>query len=433
VKVIDIALKDLQRSLRSVTALIFMFVIPLMVTGMFYFMFGNIAQNGEFSLQRVRVVIANLDEGGPRLHLSGKNVPGDLQANTLGELVVEVLQSEDLAKLIEASLAPDAASAKALVDQQQAGVAIIIPPDFSHQFADTEGQAVLEFYQDPTLSLGPGIIRSILSQFLDGMAGVNIAADIAIEQTQEDGSGLVGEVIQRYMSSFFAQDDDLAQSMLTVSLPKTDAQQNSNPLVALIGPIMGGMMIFFAFYTGTSSSESILREEEECTLPRLFTTPTSLTTILGGKFLAVFLTVMVQVATLLTAARMIFHIEWGNFFAVAIVAVGIIFSASSTGIFINSCIKSTQQGGIIFGGVLTVSGMLGMIRTLAPNSLGVEKLGNSVSLLVPQGWAVKGLLQAMDGAGVLGVLFPSVILLLWSAVFFIVGVHRFSHRYRLGA
>jgi ABC-2 type transport system permease protein len=432
VKAIDIALKDLLRSLRSVTALIFMFGIPLVVTGMFYFMFGNIAQKGEFSLQRVRVVIANLDEGGPRLHLSGKNVPGDFQANTLGELVVEVLQSEDLAKLIEASLAPDAVSAKALVDQQQAGVAIIIPSDFSHQFTDVQGQAVLEFYQDPTLSLGPGIIRSILSQFMDGMAGVNIAADIAIEQIQGDDPSLVGVVVQRYTSSFFAQDDDLAQSMLTVSLPKADAEQDSNPLVALVGPIMGGMMIFYAFYTGTSSAESILREEEECTLPRLFTTPTSLTTILSGKLLAVFVTVLVQVATLLTAARIIFHIEWGNIFAVTIVAGGIICSASSTGIFINSCVKSTKQGGIIFGGVLTISGMVGMIRTFATNSPGVEKLSNSVSLLVPQGWAVKGLLQAMDGGGVQQVLFPTLVLLLWSAVFFIVGGYRFSRRYRLG-
>ena len=42
-KAIDIALKDMKRSFRSAFALMFMFVIPLLVTGMFYLMFGNTA------------------------------------------------------------------------------------------------------------------------------------------------------------------------------------------------------------------------------------------------------------------------------------------------------------------------------------------------------------------------------------------------------
>ena len=41
-KIIDIALKDLTRSMRSTFAILFMFGVPLLVTGMFYFMFGNI-------------------------------------------------------------------------------------------------------------------------------------------------------------------------------------------------------------------------------------------------------------------------------------------------------------------------------------------------------------------------------------------------------
>ena len=50
---------------------------------------------------------------------------------------------------------------------------------------------------------------------------------------------------------------------------------------------MGGMTIFYAFFTGTSTAQTILREDEDGTLPRLFTTPTTQATILGGKFLAV--------------------------------------------------------------------------------------------------------------------------------------------------
>ena len=38
-KILDLAIKDLKRSFRSVFAVLFMFGIPLLMTGMFYFMF----------------------------------------------------------------------------------------------------------------------------------------------------------------------------------------------------------------------------------------------------------------------------------------------------------------------------------------------------------------------------------------------------------
>lgn len=434
-KIFDIAIKDLTRSLRSMTGLAFMFVIPLLMTGMFYFMFGNIAQNGEFNLPRIKVAIANLDEGGPNLHLRGKNIPGNLEANTLGELVVKVLQSDDLADLIDPTLVPDAGAARTAVDNQQAQVAVIIPADFSRQFADLNGDAVIEFYQDPTLTIGPGIVKSLLSQFMDGMAGVNIAADIAQEQYDQDPAR-VGVVIQQYLalsmtSNTTSQDNDLAKSMLDVSAPAqaSKKEQSTNLLLKIIGPIMGGMAIFYAFYTGTASAESILREEEERTLPRLFTTPTSQATILGGKLLSVFLTVAVQMVVLILVSRLLFGIDWGAVQSVALMTVGVVFTASSLGIFINSFLKNTKQGGVIFGGVLTVSGMVGMIRVFVMDSSDAPSLGHTVSLLVPQGWAVRGMLQAMAGEPVSAVLINTLVMLAWGAVFFLIGVWRFNRRY----
>ena len=110
-KAFDIALKDMTRSFRSAFAVIFMFVVPLLVTGMFYFMFGNIASNGEFSLPKTKVVIANLDEGGPKFQVNPKNIPGGKKADRMGDLIVSILQSEDLADLIEVTFAPSAEAA----------------------------------------------------------------------------------------------------------------------------------------------------------------------------------------------------------------------------------------------------------------------------------------------------------------------------------
>ena len=433
-KAIDIALKDLTRSFRSAFAIIFMFGVPLLVTGMFYFMFGNIAQGGEFDLPKTEVIIANLDAGGPKFQINPRNIPGGRQAETMGDLIVSILESDNMVDLIEVTYASDAQSARSAVDSQDAQVAIIIPPDFSEQFADVqEGRAVIEFYQDPTLTIAPAIMRAILNRFLDSMAGVKIAVNIFMDEADPSQLALTSQVVEGYLDTSLALSEDPAKELLEVRMPsgahETAEEQSQNLLIGIIGPIMAGMMIFYAFFTGTSTAQSILREEEERTLPRLFTTPTRQSTILTGKFLSVFATVSVQVIVLLIAARVIFGIQWGGMIPVALAAAGIIMSASAFGIFVNSFLKTTKQGGVVFGGVLSVTGMIGMISIFAMGSPGAAVLGNTVSLLVPQGWAIRGLMQSMNGEPISMVLVSFLAMLGWSAAFFVVGVLRFNRRY----
>ena len=430
-KVLDIAFKDLLRSFRSAFAIMFMFGLPLLVTGMFYFAFGNIARSGEFNLPKTKVIIANLDEGGPRFQTSTKNIPGSEQARTMGELVVNILQSPEIADLMDVSFAPSAQAARASVDRQAAQVAIIIPPDFSRKFADPNAHATIEFYQDPTLTIGPEIIRSILNRFMDGMAGVKIAVNVFLDEAPTSDYGQAGQVVQQYLDLSLVQTEDLLGALLDTqqSAPGAQSQTSDNPLLRIVGPIMGGMMVLYAFTTGSSTAQSILKEEEERTLPRLFTTPTPQAVILSGKFVAVFLTVLVQVVVLIIAARLIFGIQWGEPAPVALAAAGIVFMASSCGICINSFLKSTKQGGVIFGGVLTMTGMLGMVSVFASNSPTAARLSETVALLVPQGWAVRALLQAMNGARAGDLRLTALAMLVWSGVFFIVGVWRFGKRY----
>ena len=311
-------------------------------------------------------------------------------------------------------------------------MAIIIPSDFSHQFADQDGEAVIEFYQDPTLTIGPGIIRTIMNRFMDGMAGVKIAVNVFQDEASQEDLAYSGVVVQQYLDTSLALREHPEDDLLDVRTPSSEqssAEESQNILLSIITPIMGGMMIFYAFFTGASTAQSILKEDEERTLPRLFTTPTSQATILSGKLLAVFMTVSIQVIVLLIVAHLIFGIQWGEALPVALIAIGIILSASSFGVFINSFLKTTKQGGVLFGGVLTVTGMLGMISIFAIGSPTASQMGNTVSLLVPQGWAVRGLMQALNAEPVGSVLITTLVLLAWSIAFFIIGVWRFNRRY----
>lgn len=413
-KSLTIAIKDLTRSFRSTFAVIFMFVIPLLVTGLFYLMFGNLAHEDEteMSIPGTKVVIVNLDRG-------------SAYAGNLGQALVDSLQSTELEKIMEITLVADASTARQLVDSHKAGVGLVIPTTFSESFENTDHESQIEFIQDPTLTVGPEIVFSIINQFVDAYAGMKITLQESMKQAvagqiEYDQVGqLVGTYNEKSQSTY--------DSRALIETDNPTAQPGSNPLLSMIGPIMGGMMIFYAFFTGVNAANSILHEDEEGTLKRLFSTPTSQREVLTGKFLSVGLTVIVQVVVLMMAARLLFGIQWGDISVVAINTLGIVCSASTFGILVCSLMKNTKQGGIIFGGLLTVTGMLGMINIFTGNFTSTRF--GIVSLLVPQGWAARVMLIGMNGGTVYQVLPTFLVLLAMSIVFFIAGVWRFQKRY----
>jgi ABC-2 type transport system permease protein len=425
-KIFDITIKDMIRSFRSAFALIFMFGVPLLMTGMFYLMFGGSAKSEQgFSVPVTKVIIANLDTGGPAFDAAKVQFPGGSQAHSMGDLIMATLQDKSFANLMEISLINSAESARADVDSQKAGVALIIPADFSEQFSVLNGQATIELYKDPTLTLGPGIVQSILSQFMDNMSGAKVAVDVVTRQAGSTDPALIGQVVSQYMASTPGRDPSTA--LLDIQ-PTTTNSQPANSLVTIVAPIMGWLMIFYAFFTGASTAQSILREDEDGTLPRLFTTPTTHATVLGGKFLAVGLTVVVQMTVLLLLGHLFFGINWGALLPVALVTLGTILAAATFGIFLNSLLKNTKQAGLIFGGLLTVLGFVGGLPVIAAGSSSVDTFVK-VSLIEPVGWAVQGMLKVMKGSQVQDVLLTFVVLVTWSIAFFAIGVLRFQKRY----
>jgi ABC-2 type transport system permease protein len=404
-----------------------MFVIPISVTVLFYFMFGNINQNSEFNVPKTRVILADLDRGSPlfQANLSGGQGAASLgSVNSLGGIIQIMLQSPEFSSLLEVSTATDAASARSAVDRQKAGVAIIIPENFSAAFMDTGQHAELELYQDPTLTLGPGVVKSILDQLMDSFSGAKIAVEAAATQSQGNDPSQGGTVLQLYLAAASTQAHDTAAVLETQAPAQT--KKTTSALLAVVTQIMGGMMVFYSFYTGTASAQTILQEDENGTLSRLFTTPTAQSTILGGKFLAVGLTVIVQISTLVVFSVLVFGIRWGAPVSVALAVIGTLATSTSMGIFINSLLKSTRQGGAVFGGLLTITGMVGMMPIFTQGLANKPPFLEIVSLLVPQGWAIRGLFQAVNGESVVVSL---LVLLAISLVFFVAGIVRFSKRF----
>jgi hypothetical protein len=167
-----------------------MFVAPLLVTGLLYFAFGNASgEQGGFSLPVTRVRVANLDQP--------QGI--DLAA---GRLLLQYLQSEELAGLVKATLSPDEASARAAVERREADVALIIPANFTAAVMAPNVRASVTLYHDPVQTVGPRVLGTVVGSYLDGFSGSKIAAEVADHQLAERGLAadprIVAGVAERY-------------------------------------------------------------------------------------------------------------------------------------------------------------------------------------------------------------------------------------------
>jgi len=424
-KILDIAFKDLTRSFRSAFAIGMMVVAPLMLTGLIYFAFGGMS-SGDVSMTAIKVGVVNADQ-----------LPSDSVLDApIGDNIRSMFFDDSVKSWIEASDYADEASVRAAVDKQEIGVAVIIPQDFTTSYMSGEKNVQVLIINDLTLSIGPAVVEDMVTMMVDGVAGGGIAIETIMERLQANGTqpdpSQIPAWIERYTNwykdfqrNLFHNPDKAA---LVVVAPSAGEANTVDPLTQMMGLTMAGQMIFFAFFTGGNSMMSILREHEEGTLARLFTTPTDRTKILMGKFVAVFITVLLQGVVLMIAGRFAFGVQWGKPISIALALTAQVFAAVGLGVLLISFVKSTKQGGPVLGGGLTMLGMLGGLFT-ANIPGGMPAAFDAIGNFVPQGWVLKGWRMALDGSAAGDLLIPFFVTVMMGIIMFAIGAMMFKRRY----
>jgi ABC-2 type transport system permease protein len=429
-KALDIALKDLRHSFTSLFGLMFMFAVPLLIVGLFTVAFGGTSASKPqaFNVPVTKVVLTNLDAGDQTHDLD----PTDTDpSTTAGDILTHLLTSDELKSLVAVITVASADEARIAVDKRAAEVAIIIPPAFTKACVDGAAGGAIEVYQDPTLTLGPGIVRAIVSQSVDEFTSVRVMQTTLTTSLTMAGitpsPEKVTQAVQRFINE--TTRTQAASGSLEVEAPPMKQQKSASMVATILAVSMAGMMVFYVFYTGTAGAESILLEQEQGTLQRLFTTRTAPTTVMQGKMLAILLTTIIQMIVLMLASALAFGIRWGGVLPIAIALVPTGLCASSFGIFLMSFLKTTRQAGIVFGGVDTATGMLALVSVFTMNVPTAERLGQQIALFVPQGWSLLAFRQVMDGAPIGRLLTSAAVLLAWTTVLFLVGRTRMARRF----
>jgi ABC-2 type transport system permease protein len=421
-KTLDIAFKDLTRSFRSAFLVGVTIVAPLLLVGLIYFAIGG-TSSGTSDLPVIKVGVVNADR-----------LPADAQlGQPLGENIRRLFFDENVESWSTASDYADEASARAAVDKREIDLAIVIPQNFTESFLAGETDIQVLIISDPTMNAALQMVQNMLTATLDGVIGSGIALQTVVERHQVVGLQPDPAQIQALIDSYgiwyagfqrdMTHDPDRA-ALVMISPDAEGASENS--MQKVLGLMMAGQMVFFAFFTGTYSMMSILREDEEGTLARLFTTPVERTSILAGKFLSVFLSVAVQGVVLIVAARYAFGIHWGEPMAVILALAGQVIVSTGLGVLLISFVKTTQQAGPVLGGGLTALGMLGGLFT---SGLSMPEAFTRLAIFTPQGWVIKAWNIVLIGQPLSELMTSFIVLMVMGIVMFVIGAMMFRKRF----
>ncbi|NSW53747.1 MAG: ABC transporter permease [Anaerolineae bacterium] len=406
-EIIFIALKDLLQSVKNWFLIAFALLIPLLLGGFYFVAFGGISDGEEdFQLPETSIAIVNLDQGHAYLPQPMGNlfITTFTDASMPGNFTARVLDSET--------------AGRQAVELEEADVAVIIPADFSAVLLAGEHPAAIQLIaREGENVTGVNVVQSIVQSLTSSLQTSFTASTTAYQALAEQGLAYQPITADQF------QANPAEGVKFTFENVRPQEEQESLRQV-IMKPTLGGMMIFFAFFTGCSVAMTILDEEKKYTLQRMFTAPFSRRKVLFGKSLAAWLTVFLQISLLLLIARILFGLRWGHWGLQLLLAALTATIASGFGVCVLSFLRNEKSAGVIYSGLNTITGMVAIAGTFngAPDVTGV-------SLFMPQGWPLKFIYQ-MPGGYSAEIWTTIGVILLWSAIFFAIGIWQFNRRYR---
>ena len=417
-RALAIAWKDFRHTYRNIAALAMMIIAPLVLSTALGAAFGGASG---FAIQSVKAVLVNQDTGS-----SG--------TQNVGAIIEGTLSSPGLKDIVKLENGTTPAAARADVDQAKAGVAVLIPLGLSQTLFSAPGAggagatAAVTIYQDPSLSVGPEIVADVVGSVVQDLNGARAAATTAVQLAVTAGvtnASALTDVATKAAQAYTSSAQNARPIAVADRTPSAAGGKTSNgPNIA--SQVLIGMMIFFMFFGASQPARSILDEHRRGTLARLFTTPTSRSIILGGKYISVFLVVLVQSVVLLLAGRFFFGARWGAMGPVIALTICGALVAASLALLMISIARTPAQAGAFSAAVFVFLGLLG------GNFAGGTNVGGAFATarrITPNGWLLEGWNSTLYGGAWHGVLLPVGAVLAFTIVFFAIATLLFRRRY----
>jgi len=409
-KLFLIGLKDLKLAFRDKAALIFMLLAPFLLTLGLGAVTGSFS-SGSSSIRDIPVVIVNQDDG------------------QLGNALVELFQSNDLATLVEPTVIDDSAAARQMVDDNEAAAAIIVPAGFADSIIPQQGQTAsaevvqVELYANPTAPTSVSVIKTILDEYINQVEVGRVGGQVAVTGLITSGRIQVQDAAAMGQALGVSQANQAGQSTsITLKNVTPSGEAVKFNMLALLAP---GMALMFLMYTTSNGGRSLLTERNQGTLPRLLVSPTTGVQVLGGKVVGIFLTGAAQMLILILSTTLLFQLQWGDPLAVLVLVLAAVFGATGWGMLITAMVKTPGQVSAIGSAIMLTFGILGGTFV---NLEAMSDWFRVTAKISPNAWGVDGFTTLALGGTLTDILTPVFALLIMGALLFAVAVFLFNRR-----
>lgn len=413
-----IAWKDLRLAFRDRAALLFLLIAPFALIMGMALISGRLTTpaGSNTGIRDIPVWIINED------------------GEELGNALVEVFTSTELADLLEPQVVQDVSAARQAVEEDRIAGVIRIPEGFTRSVIPVQSGNTwqpsplvqIEFYANPARPTSAMILEAILREFLSRVEAGRIQGHTAILQMLQ--SGLVSydqvEAITRQMRQSVEKDE--SDTGLTLQVANQEVKEDVEfDIMAYMAP---GMALMFLMFTASYGGRSFLAERRQHTLQRLLTTPASVVQIFGGKMLGVYLTGVAQLFILIGTSTLIFGLKWGDALGVVVLVLCATFAATGWGLLITAFSRTPGQVSAIGSAVMLVFGILG------GSFLNTEQFPpflQTLARITPNAWGMDGFAILASGGGLTDLSYTLTGLLVMGGVLFAVSVWVFSRNRQL--
>lgn len=197
---------------------------------------------------------------------------------------------------------------------------------------------------------------------------------------------------------------DASRQAPGIDVSTTKAHGKVDP-VAFYG---ASMAILFMFFTTSFAARSVLIEREQGTLPRVLASGASATEIVVGKTLAVGVLAYAGMLVVWAVTALGFGATWGSAWAVALLMAASVAAIGGVATFVAG-ISATERQADAATSVVTFT-----FAILGGNFVGPGQgpdLLRKLSLLTPNGWALRAFTDLSGGSSPATALLPAVVVL----------------------
>jgi ABC-2 type transport system permease protein len=380
-----VAGKDLRQRLRDRSALVIAFIAPFVLAAIIGLAFG-----GDDAF-RASYAVADADRG----PVAAGFTDGVLASPGLRDLVTvrEV----------------DPGEARALVDRGEVDAAFLLPAGLtaSVQQGRPATVTVVEAGDNP---IAGQVARSLAEAYAAELTATGLAVTTALDAAGRP-SGSPGEPLGPPRTPPAEAEarrlgERAAAGRLPVRLAEGQVGGRTIEAANYFGP---SMAIFFLFFTVSFGARSVLAERQQGTMRRLLATAAPPGGVLAGKALAAFVLGTSSVLVMWLATTVVFGADWGDPVAVVALTVSSVLSAIGiTALVVTLARTDEQADGYSSLVVFTLALLGGNFVYLAQLPEALQR----VSLLTPNGWALRGFVDLVaDGGGLATVAVPVAVTL----------------------